>query len=53
MDSKEADIFLYKDFFVSTACRIFFQQILEKGRIGLESYLQSTLLDKMLPKTEK
>jgi len=32
MDSKEADIFLCKDFFVSTACRTFFQQILAKGR---------------------
>jgi len=32
MDSMEADIFLYKDFFVSTACRTLFQQILEKGR---------------------
>jgi hypothetical protein len=32
MDSNEADIFLYKDFFVSTACRTLFQQILGKGR---------------------
>jgi hypothetical protein len=32
MDSKEVDIFLYEDFFVSTACRTFFQQILGKGR---------------------
>jgi hypothetical protein len=32
MDLKEADIFLFKDFFVSTACKTFFQHILEKGR---------------------
>jgi hypothetical protein len=32
MDSKKADIFLCKDFFVSTACRTFFEQILGKGR---------------------